>query len=195
MAVEGANASTQPSTSAAATTVAPAATNSATTVTAGTVVATASTSGASTGGASSGGTSGSSNNNGVINLSLPLGATDTIPSAPAATAPAATTASTASTTVAAADATAAATPTSYQIWIGTLHSEGDARLYWTQEVQRFPDLLKSLGLSLRQVDLGASQGIWFKVLGGPVASSQAADRICQSIKARSPLDDCRVLPN
>jgi len=48
---------------------------------------------------------------------------------------------------------------------------------------------------LRQVDLGASQGIWFKVLGGPFASGDAAERICQSIKARSPLDDCRVLPN
>jgi hypothetical protein len=127
----------------------------------------------------------------VINLSLPLGAADTIPAAPAATPPA----STASTTVAAADASAEAASNGYQIWIGTLRSESEARLYWAQEVERFPDLLKSLALSLRQVDLGASQGIWFEVLGGPLASGGDADRICQSIKARSPLDDCRVLPN
>ena len=129
-------------------------------------------------------------------MSLPLTASDTTPSAAATTAPAATPpASTAATSVAAADAASQAVAGGYHVWIGTLQNESDARLYWAQEVQRFPDLLKSLGLTLRQIDLGASQGVWFRVLGGPLASREAADKLCQSIKARSPLDDCRVVLN
>jgi len=48
---------------------------------------------------------------------------------------------------------------------------------------------------VRQVDLGASQGIWFRVLGGPFDNREAADHLCGSIKSRSPLDDCRVVLN
>jgi len=83
----------------------------------------------------------------------------------------------------------------FRIWIGTFKTEGEARLYWSQEVQRFPDLLKPLQLALRQVDLGASQGVWFRVLGGSFGNQEAADHLCGSIKSRSPLDDCRVVLN
>ncbi|HEX3065585.1 MAG TPA: hypothetical protein VHQ39_08885 [Dongiaceae bacterium] len=83
----------------------------------------------------------------------------------------------------------------YRVWIGTFKTENDALIYWGQELQRFPDLLKQLKLVIRQVDLGASQGIWYRVLGGPFGSRESADNLCGAIKSRSPLDECRVILN
>ena len=82
-----------------------------------------------------------------------------------------------------------------RIWIGTLHSETDAHLYWQQQAQRFPDILKALQVELKPVDLGPEQGIWMKVLGGPFASADEAGRACQAIRQRSPADDCTVVSN
>ena len=82
-----------------------------------------------------------------------------------------------------------------RIWIGTLRSDDDGRIYWAQQVQRFPDLLRKLRLDLLPVDLGAGQGSWFKVLGGPFAGAAAADKVCRAIKSRSPADDCSVVTN
>ena len=79
------------------------------------------------------------------------------------------------------------------VWIGTLRSDNDARLYWMQEVRRFPDLLQRLSMALRPVDLGAGQGVWFKVLAGPFAGADAAGKICQAIRTRAPADDCSVV--
>ncbi len=83
----------------------------------------------------------------------------------------------------------------YRVWIGTFKTENDALIYWGQEVQRFPDLLKQMKLVVRQVDLGASQGIWYRVLGGPFGTREAAENLCGAIKTRSPLDECRVVLN
>jgi hypothetical protein len=80
-----------------------------------------------------------------------------------------------------------------RIWIGTLHSDYDARLYWTQQVHRFPDLLQRLSLAVRPVNLGSGQGVWYKVLAGPFAGADAAGRICQAIRTRAPADDCSVV--
>ena len=88
---------------------------------------------------------------------------------------------------------AAPPPGPARIWIGTLHSDYDARLYWMQQVRRFPDLLQRLSLAVRPVDLGAGQGVWFKVLAGPFAGADAAGRICQAIRTRAPADDCSVV--
>jgi hypothetical protein len=79
------------------------------------------------------------------------------------------------------------------VWIGTLRSDNDARLYWMQEVRRFPDLLQRLSLALRPVDLGAGQGVWYKVLAGPFAGADAAGKLCQAIRTRAPADDCSVV--
>jgi hypothetical protein len=92
----------------------------------------------------------------------------------------------------AATATPAPAKTAVRIWIGTLKSDYEARIYWAQQVQRFPDLLKRLTLDLRPVDLGSGHGIWFKVMGGPLAGAEAAERICRAIKSRSPADECTV---
>ena len=80
-----------------------------------------------------------------------------------------------------------------RIWIGTLRSDYDARLYWTQQVHRFPDLLQRLSLAVRPVNLGGGQGVWYKVLAGPFAGADAAGRICQAIRTRAPADDCSVV--
>ena len=92
------------------------------------------------------------------------------------------------------DAPASAAPAGpAHVWIGTLRSDNDARLYWMQEVRRFPDLLQRLSMALRPVDLGAGQGVWFKVLAGPFAGADAAGKICQAIRTRAPADDCSVV--
>ena len=83
----------------------------------------------------------------------------------------------------------------FRVWIGTFKTENDALIYWGQEVQRFPDLLKQMKLIVRQVDLGASQGIWYRVLGGPFGTREAAENLCGAIKTRSPADECRVVLN
>ncbi len=125
---------------------------------------------------------------GVINLGLPLAGTS----------------DSAGTSVPSATLTVAALPAGtegvtggevFRIWIGTFKNESDARSYWSQEVQRFPDLLKKVELVVRQIDLGASQGVWFRVMGGPFATREAADKLCGAIKTRSPVDDCRVVLN
>jgi hypothetical protein len=120
-----------------------------------------------------GGATGSARDASPIQLSLPLDAD----SGPGAGGPA---------------AGAAGGSGPYSVWLGTFSSRGDAITYWAQEVQRFPDLLKHLRLSVRQVDLGPGQGIWYRVLGGPVADRAAADKLCGTIATRSPSDDCRV---
>ena len=107
-----------------------------------------------------------SSSNTAISLGLPLS-----PDAPATTAPAGPA----------------------HVWIGTLRSDNDARLYWMQEVRRFPDLLQRLSMALRPVDLGAGQGVWYKVLAGPFAGADAAGRLCQAILTRAPADDCSVV--
>jgi hypothetical protein len=111
-------------------------------------------------------TANSSSSNTAISLGLPLA-----PDAPASAAPAGPA----------------------HVWIGTLRSDNDARLYWMQEVRRFPDLLQRLNVALRPVDLGAGQGVWFKVLAGPFAGADAAGKICQAIRTRAPADDCSVV--
>jgi hypothetical protein len=126
---------------------------------------------------------------GAINLGLPLAAASSGVTLPL---PAPSTATAAPVPAA---SEAAGGPDVFRIWIGTFKTDGDARTYWSQQVQRFPDLLKPLQLEVRQVDLGASQGIWFRVLGGAFDNREAADHLCGSIKSRSPLDDCRVVLN
>jgi hypothetical protein len=91
------------------------------------------------------------------------------------------------------DSTPAAAPAVTRIWIGTLRTDQGARTFWLQQSQRFPDLLKRLKLELRPVNLGAAQGVWFKVLGGPFAGTAEAQKTCSAIKSRSPADDCSVV--
>jgi hypothetical protein len=80
------------------------------------------------------------------------------------------------------------------VWIGTFPNRNDAMTYWAQQRQRFPDLLRGRELTIREIDLGASQGIWFRVLGGPFASRDA-EKVCQTMRKRSPADDCRAVSN
>ena len=137
---------------------------------------------------------------GVIDLGLPIAGASSGVTPPASSPPTSsppTSSPSTTTTVASLPSASETTGGSnvFRIWIGTFKTEGEARLYWSQEVQRFPDLLKPLQLALRQVDLGASQGVWFRVLGGSFGNQEAADHLCGSIKSRSPLDDCRVVLN
>jgi len=132
---------------------------------------------------------------GAINLGLPIGGSAT--AAAPATAPATTPVTSTDLTVASipAGTDTAGAGDVYRVWIGTFKTENDALIYWGQELQRFPDLLKPLRLVVRQVDLGGSQGIWYRVLGGPFGTREAADNLCNGMKSRSPLDECRVVLN
>ena len=83
----------------------------------------------------------------------------------------------------------------YRVWIGTFKTENDALIYWGQELQRFPDLLKPLKLVIRQVDLGGKPGHLVSRAGRALRLARGADSLCGAIKSRSPLDECRVILN
>jgi hypothetical protein len=131
---------------------------------------------------------------GAINLGLPIGGgtAGTVAPAPAA---GVTVASIPADTATLGGAATSGGGDVFRAWIGTFKTENDALIFWGQELQRFPDLLKPLKLVIRQVDLGASQGIWYRVLGGPFGSREGAENLCGAIKSRSPMDECRVILN
>jgi cell division septation protein DedD len=45
---------------------------------------------------------------------------------------------------------------------------------------------------VKEVDLGSSKGIWYRVLVGPIPSADEAKTLCGKIKAQPPHSDCLV---
>jgi endonuclease III len=102
---------------------------------------------------------------------------------------------------AAGDATAApAAPTETQvatapaihIWLSSQKSREQAERGWQELKTAYPDLLDQLELTVREVDLGANKGVWYRVYAGPLASRQDAKDLCAKIKAQPPNSNCLV---
>jgi hypothetical protein len=83
----------------------------------------------------------------------------------------------------------------YRIWLASLQTQGGAETYWERLVRDMPDLLESLELMVRKVDLGAEKGIWFRVLAGPLPARQQAEELCMTIVRRRPGENCVVMKN
>ena len=87
--------------------------------------------------------------------------------APAATAP---------TAVAAPKAAAPGAAAGYHVHLSSVRRNGEAPGEWRRLQQAYPAPLGGLDLAVARVDLGAGRGVWFRVLGGPLARAEARRR-------------------
>jgi hypothetical protein len=79
----------------------------------------------------------------------------------------------------------------YHIHLTSIRREADAAAEWRRLQRLFRAPLADLGLSVMRADLGTERGVWFRVLGGPLARAEARAR-CASFAARKHW--CRVVP-
>ncbi|MEZ5647694.1 MAG: SPOR domain-containing protein [Alphaproteobacteria bacterium] len=77
-----------------------------------------------------------------------------------------------------------------RIQIGAFSSEKEAQQFWTVRRAKYPDLLGNLTLRLERVDSGPKAG-WIRVQGTGLASRDAAQSVCSSLKAKG--QDCLVI--
>lgn len=76
-----------------------------------------------------------------------------------------------------------------KIQIGAFGSEKEAQQFWSGRTAKYPDLLGNLTLHLEKVDSGPKVG-WVRVQAGGLASRNAAQTVCNSLKAKG--QDCIV---
>ncbi len=98
----------------------------------------------------------------------------TVTPAPAATAP---------TAVAAPPAAAPGAAAGYHVHLSSVRRAGEAPDEWRRLQQAYPVLLGGLDLAVARVDLGTGRGVWFRVLGGPLARVEARAR-CDNFTRR-----------
>src|SRR5262249_36089393 len=109
--------------------------------------------------------------------------TQTAPATPAAQ-PAPAEAAPAAGQSAAPTETQVATAPAIHIWLSSQKSRDQAERGWKELQTAYPDLLGKLELTVREVDLGAAKGVWYRVYAGPLASKQDAKDLCAKIKAQ-----------
>lgn len=70
------------------------------------------------------------------------------------------------------------------IQLGSLKSLDMAESEWKRISQKHQDVLNGLDPMIQKVDLGADQGIYFRLRTGPFASDEEAKKICATLKER-----------
>ncbi len=85
----------------------------------------------------------------------------------------------------------AAVPTVH-IWLSSQETREQAARGWDELRTAYPDLLGNLELTIREVDLGAEKGTWYRIYAGPMADKNEARALCDRIKAQPPNSDCLV---
>lgn len=105
----------------------------------------------------------------------------TPPPAPAPTPPAPAPPAPAPTEVAAPPAPAEVP--AYRVHISSVRRAGQTAPEWRRLQQLYPELLGDLELAVTRVDLGPARGIWYRVLGGPLAPAEAQAR-CDAFTRR-----------
>src|SRR5262249_10222617 len=88
--------------------------------------------------------------------------------------------------------TQVATAPGVHVWLSSQRSHELAERGWKELQTAYPDLLGKLELTVREVDLGAAKGVWYRVYAGPFASKQEAKDLCAKIKAKPPNSNCLV---
>jgi cell division septation protein DedD len=81
----------------------------------------------------------------------------------------------------------------FKIQIASVKSAAGAEQTWSILLKDYPDILGGLDHSVRQVDLGADKGIWYRLYVGPVASRAGAQDLCGKYKAKSAKNSCLVV--
>ena len=94
----------------------------------------------------------------------------TVTPAPAATAP---------TVVAAPQAAAPGAAIEYRVHLSSVRRTGAAAGEWRRLQRAYPVLLGGLELAVARVELGAGRGVWFRLLGGPLARAEARRRCAE----------------
>jgi hypothetical protein len=106
------------------------------------------------------------------------------PTKPAATAPAQS----------APAAKSAADPAGhFVLQLASLPSQAEAERAGAALKSRYADLLGKLDLTIHRADLGASKGVWYRVLAGPLAAHDDAVRLCERLRAAARPADCFVM--
>lgn len=80
--------------------------------------------------------------------------------------------------------TASAALAGYRVQLAAFKSADQARTAWSDLQRRHPDALGGLALQIVEADLGAS-GTFFRVQAGPLASREAAGRLCRLLEQRA----------
>ena len=75
------------------------------------------------------------------------------------------------------------------VWLSSQKTREQAELGWQELKGAYPDLLGNLQLTVREVDLGAEKGVWYRVYAGPMADRKEAKALCDRIKAQPPNSD------
>jgi hypothetical protein len=113
-----------------------------------------------------------------------------------APAPAAGSASGAAAAEPQASAGAAATQTAgvggVNIQLASQKSRADADGSLAKLKADYGSLIAPYQLYVKEVDLGSSKGIWYRVMAGPLPSADEAKALCAKIKAQPPNSDCLV---
>jgi len=97
-------------------------------------------------------------------------------------------------TTTAKSAPAAADPKgSFTVQLASLPSEAEAVRARDALKSRYPELLGQIELQIHRADLGAAKGVWYRVLAGPFAAHDEAERLCTRLRAAAHPADCFLL--
>jgi hypothetical protein len=80
-----------------------------------------------------------------------------------------------------------------RIWLSSQKTSEQAERGWEELRKAYGALLGNLQPSIRQVDLGAEKGIWYRVYAGPLASRADAQVLCAKIKSQPPNSNCLIV--
>jgi len=78
----------------------------------------------------------------------------------------------------------------YRVQVASLKSQNQAEAAWKEQVQRYPELLSDLSLTVQRAVL-AGKGTYYRVQIGPFSNRDAADSLCRKLKSRG--QDCLVV--
>jgi hypothetical protein len=81
-------------------------------------------------------------------------------------------------------ATQVAAAGAFRIQLAAVKSEADAQKEWTRLQKAHADLLGALTPTIQRADLG-TQGIFYRIQGGPLANREAAAALCEQLKAKN----------
>jgi hypothetical protein len=80
-----------------------------------------------------------------------------------------------------------------RIGLSSQKTNEQAERGWEELRKAYGDLLGNLQPSIREVDLGAEKGVWYRLYAGPVANRADAQVLCAKIKSQPPKSNCLIV--
>ncbi|MGF1592955.1 MAG: SPOR domain-containing protein [Kiloniellaceae bacterium] len=78
--------------------------------------------------------------------------------------------------------------------LSSLRSEDAAKRQWSDLQRSYPEPLGGMAAEFSRTELG-DKGTFYRVLAGPLPSSDAARQVCDALKAKDARQYCRILPS